>query len=67
MKRNLLLMSAVLVLLAGCKKGNEPAPTPDPITVTDICGNTYNGITIGSQTWMSENLRCKEYDTESEA
>ncbi|MCQ2336984.1 MAG: hypothetical protein MJ010_07395 [Paludibacteraceae bacterium] len=35
-------------------------------TVTDICGNTYNLVTIGTQTWMAENMRCDKYDTDSE-
>ena len=38
----------------------------DDGTVTDICGNIYNYITIGNQMWMAENMRCNKYDTESE-
>ncbi|MCQ2337295.1 MAG: hypothetical protein MJ010_09005 [Paludibacteraceae bacterium] len=34
--------------------------------VTDICNNTYNLVTIGTQTWMAENMRCDKYDTDSE-
>jgi hypothetical protein len=29
--------------------------------VNDIDGNTYNSVTIGSQEWMSENLRTTKY------
>lgn len=36
-------------------------------TATDICGNTYPVVTIGTQIWMAENLRCNKYDTDSEA
>lgn len=42
------------------------AEPDDPTTVTDACGNKYKVVTIGSQVWMAENMRCNKYDTESE-
>jgi uncharacterized protein (TIGR02145 family) len=49
----------VLLLTTDCKK-EDPATTPS--TVTDIDGNTYNTITIGTQVWMKENLKTTKYN-----
>ena len=36
-------------------------PCPGMSTVTDIDGNTYNTVQIGSQCWMKENLKTTTY------
>jgi len=59
-------LSAALFFITACKKDkDDPHPKPTPpsavITVTDIDGNTYSTVTIGSQVWMAENLRTTKY------
>jgi uncharacterized protein (TIGR02145 family) len=64
------LLLGILLPLAGCDEngGDEPEPPPPPLNievvrgqVTDINGNTYGTVFIGSQEWMAENLRATTY------
>ena len=68
-----LLLSVLLVVLTKCEK--DPAfgvydvadgkwVNPDlwmPAAVTDIDGNVYDAVQIGSQVWMAQNLRTTHY------
>jgi len=46
----------------GTAYGNEASFTTDPLTVTDIDGNVYNVIRIGTQLWMKENMKTTSYN-----
>ena len=49
----------------GTAYGNEQVFTTLPVnpgTVTDIDGNVYHIVTIGTQEWLAENLKAVRYD-----
>lgn len=52
----LALLLCFLTLTNSCKKDEE-----EKITVTDIDGNLYHAVKIGSQVWMVENLKVTHY------
>jgi uncharacterized protein (TIGR02145 family) len=55
-----LLTGILLTLSSGCKKKTDPEPEP-VATVTDIDGNIYHKITVGTQVWLVENLKTTRY------
>lgn len=50
MKKPFLILVCGLSAMLGCSQN-----------ITDISGNEYSTITIGSQTWMAENLKATNY------
>ena len=46
----------MLLIVTSCTKDNNAN------TVTDIDGNVYNTVKIGSQTWMAENLKVTKFN-----
>lgn len=53
-----IIFNLFLVLFTGCKKDD---PVVSYGSVSDIDGNIYKTISIGTQTWMTENLRVLQY------
>ncbi|MEI6053427.1 MAG: fibrobacter succinogenes major paralogous domain-containing protein [Opitutaceae bacterium] len=54
-----LIIIAYLLCINGCNSVIEPKIGE---TLTDVDGNVYHTVTIASQTWMTENLRCTHYN-----
>ncbi len=50
-----LISVLILMLAAGCKKKD------DSPTVTDVDGNVYNTVQIGSQVWLKQDMKTTRY------
>ena len=57
-KFNALFLLIIIASLISCKKDESKVPS----TLTDIDGNIYNVVTIGTQVWLKENLNTITYN-----
>lgn len=57
------LVSGLLIFTVGCKKTDVNPATKDEsqTKVTDLDGNIYKTITIGTQVWMASDLKTTRY------
>jgi len=72
--RTSVLITSMVILFSSCNKDNgDPSSTNGKTTavfnssvtygaLTDQDGNKYKTVTIGTQTWMAENLRTTKYN-----
>jgi len=60
MKGLIFLLFAISYVAIGCKKENDDSPSAG--IVTDIDGNVYHTVQIGTQTWMVENLKTTRFN-----
>jgi uncharacterized protein (TIGR02145 family) len=60
---SLVIMGVFSLLTSSCGKNDTIVnPPPTALTVSDIDGNLYHTVTIGTQIWIVENLKTTRYN-----
>lgn len=57
----ILCLTGMLCIAQGCKKKDDPQPSPELGDLLVVDGNHYRTIKIGDQWWMAENLKVTHY------
>jgi uncharacterized protein (TIGR02145 family) len=60
MKNQFIILLTGILFIVSCSKTEKPFVCGD--TITDIDGNVYNTVKIGSQCWTVENLKTSKYN-----
>lgn len=59
----ILIISTGFMLVNGCKKlESPPEPASPGAVIKDIDSNVYHAVTIGTQTWLVENLKVTHFN-----
>jgi uncharacterized protein (TIGR02145 family) len=58
----LIIMGVILMIIGSCKKKDSTTPEPASNTISDIDGNVYHTVKIGTQVWTVENLKTTRYN-----
>jgi uncharacterized protein (TIGR02145 family) len=57
-----IIVGIILMITDSCKKDSNNIDLKTVSTVTDIDGNVYHTVAIGTQVWMVENLKTTKYN-----